>query len=688
MFAKSFQRSLQDLDRNFQAAAKETVTDYLMNPDASGLNFERVQGARDKNFYSVRVNQDIRIILYKKGARVLFLHADHHDKAYAWAERHHLTENERTGAPQLVNTDIEEIQKKIAVPAYEYEVQEPAIFANRSDDYLLDLGVPQDLLSLVKEIPRSGLYDLIDHLPEEVTERLLRLADGETVVPPGKPDLEDPFEHPDAKRRFRTIENREELERALEYPWEQWMVFLHPMQEEVVQRDYSGPARVTGAAGTGKTVVALHRVARLYEQNPDALIFFTTFSKALVARLEPKLELLLGRASTWNDRITVENLHKVARKLYVERTGSDFQRVNDAQLDRIIERATLNVTDVPFSTKFLRAEWDSVIDALGITTWDEYRRVPRVGRGTPLGARQRKLAWSVFERVYSELDAAGRMTFEMLCNHVTHLLNESGDRPYDHVVVDEAQDFGPAELRLCRALAPTSTNDLFFAGDAGQRIYKGKFSWLSQGVDVRGRSSVLRINYRTTEQIRAFADQVLPPDLSAEDEEDRASYSVFPGVPPVLHNEESVTKEIERISEIIESLLERGYSPGDIAMFARTRNLANTRAVPALARLNLEAEPLRNDNPPSHERVAVGTMHAAKGLEFRAVILVACDASVVPLEFVLEQATDSAELDDAVEKERHLLYVATTRARDELFITSSGAPSSLLAFAVDTKTRA
>lgn len=680
MFAKSFSRSLQKLDGTFQNAAKATVTKYLMNPDTAGLNFEAVQRARDKNFYSVRVNQDVRIILYKRGDRVVFLHADHHDRAYDWARRHQLERNERTGAPQLV--EIEEITRTVTNTIVEYKTHEVPLFRDHDDDYLLDLVVPPRLLSAVKHVTRSGLYELIDHLPEEAVERLMRLADGEVVIAPDQVDVENPFEHPDAKRRFRTVEDQGELERALDYPWEQWLVFLHPTQEELVHRDFSGPARVTGAAGTGKTVVALHRVARLHKRDTNAPIFLTTFSKALAARLEPKLELLLGDAAAWRDHITVSNLHKVARRLYTGRTGCDFQRVNDRELDRILEHAARDAGNVPFSARFLRAEWDGTVDALGITRWEEYRTVPRVGRGTPLGARQRKLVWKVFEGVYRELEATGRMTFEMLCHRVTRLLDESGDRPFRHVVVDESQDFGPAELRLCRALAPEGADDLFFAGDSGQRIYMGRFSWLSQGVDVRGRSACLRINYRTTEQIRTFADQVLPEILAGLDEdEERSSFSVLTGVAPTLRVETDPRAESTAIASIIEELLERGYAPGEIGVFARIRNVLEERAEPALRQLGLPFEPLKSDDPPTHTRVALGSMHIAKGLEFRAVIVVGCDVSLVPLEVALEKASDAAELDSLLDMEKHLLYVAATRAREELFLTSSGRPSPFLQFA-------
>lgn len=675
--SKGFFKSLENLDPQAQLMAKATVTDFMNNPEAGGFNFESIHAAQDKNLYSIRVNSDIRLIVHRKDNRLQVLHANHHDKAYEWAARYELSVHPVTGAAQLVEIAerVREVTKTIVLREY----KEEPLFSGYADDYLLSLGVPERWLDFVRTTGRSGLYDLIGHLPDEAIERLLLLADGKPVPRPEPQGDIDPFEHPDAKRRFQVATNEAELARALEYPWEQWMVFLHPMQRELVDRSYSGPARVSGSAGTGKTVVALHRVANLRERNPDARILLTTFSKALASRLEHKLGLLVGTQELRH--VTVANLHRIAYQYWVEKLGNGFQRAPDAQVDQLIKLAARSVPGLTFSPAFLKAEWDTIVDAMGLNTWDDYRSVSRVGRGTPLGARQRQPIWEVFKRVKTHMQGRGLMTFNQLCHLVADHLEASDDKPFDYLVVDESQDLGPAELRLCRALVKEGPNDLFFCGDMGQRIYKGKFPWSTFGVDIRGRSACLRVNYRTTEQICAFASSMLPRELIDIDgeAEERTAVSLLSGPEPQVLAFKSVDDEIEGVAETLQALTQRGYAASDIAIFARTTKLLEGRAEAALSLLTLPYEYLKNDKPATTDYVSLGTMHAAKGLEFRAVIVMACEEKELPASYALNGTVDEAGRAEALEMERQLLYVAATRAREELLITHAGPPSPFLA---------
>ena len=238
-----------------------------INPANPSMSFHKLDKAKDKNFWSVRVSSDLRLIVHKSEASLLLCYVDHHDRAYDWAERRKLETHPRTGAAQLV--EIRETMKEVVVPVYvqiemaarsKPTTEENAIFADTSDDELLGHGVPVEWLVDVKKATGRTLLTLTDHLPAEAAEALLELATG------GKPRAaqpaaltENPFAHPDAQRRFRMMANVEELQRALDFPWEKWTVFLHPEQRQWVERDYSGPARVSGSAGTGKTIVALDR---------------------------------------------------------------------------------------------------------------------------------------------------------------------------------------------------------------------------------------------------------------------------------------------------------------------------------------------------------------------------------------------------------------------------------------------
>src|SRR5690606_14301130 len=228
---------------------------------------------------------------------LLLCYVGHHDDAYAWAERRKLETHPRTGAAQIVQ--IRETVQEVFVPVYVEEERpapkKPALFADASDENLLNYGVPEEWLADVKAANEDTILELADHLPEEAAEALLELATGgKPTEIPATGETKDPFEHPDARRRFRIMANVEELERAFNYPWEKWTLFLHPTQREIVERDYNGPVRVSGTAGTGKTIVALHRAVYLARKHPESRILLTTFSDTLARALRVKLRRLIS----------------------------------------------------------------------------------------------------------------------------------------------------------------------------------------------------------------------------------------------------------------------------------------------------------------------------------------------------------------------------------------------------------
>lgn len=292
--ADTFTSSLARLTTQEQKAVKTTAFDLQMNVSAPGLSFHKLDRAKDANFWSVRVNQDIRLIVHRTGSSLLLAYVDHHDAAYQWAERRKLERHPTTGAMQLV--EVRERVEEVAVvrPVAMAEpaatpAAKPRLFDNLRKVELMGFGVPEDWAEDVRAATEDTLFDVIAHLPQEAQEALLKLAVGERPEPLVATPIEaDPFAHPDAQRRFRVLTNVEELERALDYPWERWAVFLHPDQRQFVERAYSGPARVSGTAGTGKTVVALHRAVHLARRNPGARVLLTTFSKALANALKVK----------------------------------------------------------------------------------------------------------------------------------------------------------------------------------------------------------------------------------------------------------------------------------------------------------------------------------------------------------------------------------------------------------------
>jgi mRNA-degrading endonuclease RelE of RelBE toxin-antitoxin system len=502
--ADTFADSLARLTGDEQKAVKTTAFDLQLNPANPGMSFHKLDKAKDKNFWSVRVSRDIRLIVHQSDASLLLCYVGHHDEAYDWAGRRKLETHPKTGAAQLV--EIRETVKEIVVPVYvQTEIaavplaaEKKFIFAAMTDDELLGYGVPAEWLNDIKRSTEDTLLALTDHLPAEAAEALLELATGgKPRVPQPAVALANPFDHPDAQRRFRVMANVEELQRALDFPWEKWTVFLHPEQRQLVERDYAGPARVTGSAGTGKTIVALHRAAHLARTHPDARVLLTTFSDTLANALQTKLRRLLGNEPRLAERIDVYSLNAIGLRLYKTHVGQATIGSREIVGELLREAATA-VGGHKFSLHFLLTEWEQVVDAWQLDNWEAYRDVVRLGSKTRLPETQREVLWSIFERVRVGLKARHLITHAQLFSTLATSISKNKNVVFDFAVVDEAQDISIAHVRFFAALGAGRPNALFFAGDLEQRIFQQPFSWKSLGVDIRGRSFILRVNYRTS----------------------------------------------------------------------------------------------------------------------------------------------------------------------------------------------
>ena len=689
----TFTDSLAKLTGDEQKAVKTAAFDLQMNPAQPGLKLHQLDRAKDKDFWSVRVSRDIRLIVHRTASSFLLCYVDHHDPAYQWAERRRLARHPRTGAAQLV--EIRETVREIRVPRY-VQVDVPAsslgavaggptasrtaMFADVSNDDLLGYGVPVEWLDDVRAATEDKLLDLADHLPGEAAEALLQLATG------GAPDRPapatagaDPFAHPDAQRRFRVVGDVEALERALDYPWEKWTVFLHPAQRQLVERDYSGPARVSGSAGTGKTIVALHRAVHLARAHPESRVLLATFSAALAAALRTHLRRLIGNEPKIAERLEVHSMSAIGWRLYAANVGR-LNLAADEDIRALLRQEAADVEGHRFGAHFLWTEWSTVVDAWQLASWEDYRDVQRLGRKTRLAEKQRELLWSIFSRVRSALAEQGKLTEPGMFARVAAKMAEAAHPPFDFCVIDEAQDVGVAELRFLAALGGSRSNSLFFAGDLGQRIFQTPFSWRLLGVDVRGRSHTLRINYRTSHQIRRQADCLLPAELADVDgnaERRGATVSVFNGPAPEVRMFESPEDETEAIAGWLRARRDEGYAPQAIGVFVRSLEQIE-RALSAVQVAGMRSVQLDDGSGGVSGSVAVGTMHLAKGLEFRAVAVAACDDEVIPLQARIERVGDDADLEEVYGTERHLLYVACTRARDRLLVTGVDPGSEFL----------
>ena len=666
--AETFTSSFGRLSGQDQKAVKASVFDLQMDPSGNGLQLHRIDKSKDANFWSARVNRDVRLVVHKTSNSMLVAYVDHHDDAYAWAERRRIEAHPTTGAVQIV--EVRERVEEIARPAsfaFIFPEDKPspatdtsAIFASLDERALLSVGVPTDWIADVRAATEDGFFALAEHLPAEASEALLEYAaTGTLPKATPAPAAVDPFAHPDALRRIRPIADQDELEQALSYTWERWGVFLHPSQRELVDRTFNGPARVAGSAGTGKTIVAIHRAVRLARENPSARILLASFSQPLADAMAKKLLVLAPETGGIVPRITTASFQGIAEQMYQLEHGARPRIASETVLrDRLGDAATAAKLK-GFSDRFLLSEWLNVIDAWGITSFDGYATVQRMGRKSRLGPNQRERLWSVFKAVRQALAAERYTTWAEVFGDLAASLADKAKKPFAYVILDEAQDLAPAELRFFAALAPATPNALFLAGDMGQRIFQHPYSWAGLGVDVRGRSHTLKVCYRTSQQIRRAADRLLPAvlrDVDGTEDERRGIVSVFEGPDPDVRILATVDEEKETVAATVQTWLDSGIEPHEIGLFVRTAALVD-RPRAAI------------DGFAGSDEMITAPMSLAKGLEFRAVAVMACDEGVLPLDERVGDAADEVELDDIYETERRLLYVACTRAREHLLVT-------------------
>ena len=418
LLADSFTGALARLPAAEAKSVKTTVVDLQIDPTGKGLSFHRIDKSKDPNFWSVRVGRDLRLIVHKTADSLLVAYVDHHDKAYGWAERRRIEAHPTTGAVQIVEVRERVEEVTAGAPSVGPAVaaaapSEAAVglpFAGLDDAALLSVGVPADWLSDLRAATENAFFDMAPHLPAEAAEALLHYAtDG--ILPISAPaPVADAYAHPDAQRRIRLIVDEEELRQALEYPWERWSVFLHPSQRAVVERRFGGPARVSGSAGTGKTVVALHRAVALARKNPQARLLLTTFSEPLARSLSAKLVVLAPETGGIAPRITISDWHGVADELFQLIHGRRPRVVGTDMLRIMIAKAADAAGVRGFTQRFLLSEWTNVVDAWGIDGPERYAGVPRLGRRSPLGPRQRERLWSVFGPVAAALREQGIFT--------------------------------------------------------------------------------------------------------------------------------------------------------------------------------------------------------------------------------------------------------------------------------------
>lgn len=701
-----FLTAFSRIPRTQQKKVRNTIEDFQNDPTSSGLNFEKIEKASDKKLCSIRIDKNYRGIVMKPetGSVYLLLWVDTHDEAYDWASKRRCLINPNTGALQIVPVSINAVEESLE-ETVQNENQE-GLFADFRDRELKRLGLPEELLPAVRSvITEDDLDAQISNFPEEVSEALYMLAagysledalreleKGDEVKEVDETDFEKALNHPDSQRRFHIVSDALELQDMLNAPLEQWRVFLHPSQRRIVEMKANGPVRVLGGAGTGKTVVAMHRVKWLLEncftQKTDRILF-VSFTKNLVADIDSNLSRILS--SEQKERVEVTNLDSWVRA-FLDKKGYEGKIAYEEITDSLWKSAlNMKPEDPALPDSFYKEEWREVIQSQGISSADQYMRASRLGRGRSLDRKSRNLVWPVFEEFRNLLEERKLKEPEDAFRDARSVLSSSSSAlPYKCVIVDEAQDFGTEAFKLISVLSQSShrdesekgVNSLFIVGDSRQRIYGRKVVLGRCGIEIRGRSRRLRINYRTTEETRSWASQVLEgkgfDDLDGGEDDSRGYRSLMNGPAPEILQFDTFENEIEALSQKIKDMVEKSdLEHSHICVVARTERELE-RYQQAFELKGFESYRIRRKDSQTSPGIRFATMHRVKGIEFEHVLIVAVQEGLVPLAYAMRGCDNEVSRLNAEMGERSLLYVAATRAKRTVTISYHGKKSEFL----------
>ena len=699
--------SVARLDRSVQNKV-QSAFDKFTEATFAGLHLEKIAGARDAHVRTIRIDDNFRGVVRAPEAGDVYVLYEvlPHDEASRLAKRIVFDVNSATGGVQVWDVvAVEELTGALADvcdgPRSAGSDRNGNSFAGFSDKDLRTLGLADTAIDLLRAapagIPAETLAETVAaKLPPAQAEAVTMLAAGYTVeeawaelVSGEAPefvdtrDLTAALEHPASADAFHVLADGAELADILSAPLDVWRVFLHPVQRQIAYRpSYTGPARVTGGPGTGKTVVAVHRARYLAERAQDSdRILVTTFSRTLADLIPDMLRKLGGR--DLHDRVEVLNADRLAHQIVRDHLGRPFTILREDDEAALWDEA-IAATGYRFPATFVRQEWRQVVLAQGLLTEDDYLAAGRPGRGVRLTAPDRTALWQVFAHVHDALAREGAFPMLLLAQQAAALLAETNTRPYRHVLVDEAQDLHPVHWRLLRAAVQPAPDDLFLVGDTHQRVYEHRVSLSQVGINVRGRSARLKINYRSTQEILGWSLGLLRgqrfDDLDSGADTLAAYRSQLHGDRPLVHGYTNRAQEMTALADTVRGWLDGGVAAEDVAVAARTNALAKL-ANETLLNAGLPTALLssRDAGRGRGGCVDVGTMHRIKGLEYRCVAVVGCNRHLMPLEVSLTpEAVDPAERDNDLQRERSLLYVACTRAREDLAVSWYGQASPFL----------
>lgn len=688
--SSDFLTQFASLPRKIQKKVTEFLNKFKNNPNSPGIHYEKLKDGIDNKICSVRIDDAYRCIVARQEETgvYLMLWVDHHDEAYDWAKRKRCEVNPKSGAIQVFN-----IEEKVMKQPFDAA---SALFASFSDEDLLSLGLPEAQLEFARSFAtKEAFYDAKKQFPQDAYENLSWLAEGipisevkdmlesDQAENEDSDNLADALERPVSMKSFVVVEGEDELRRIMSEPLEKWRVFLHPTQRKIVNKHYSGAARVLGGAGTGKTVVAMHRARHLAAKaQGQEKILFTTYTANLAQDIRENLRKICSTLEM--RRIEVINLDAwVAR--FLREQGYGAKIIYGEAVCKIWEDAMAMADDeLGFTAGFYEEEWNRVVVAQEAFSLPLYVKATRSGRGTRLDRKKRMRVWKVMEAYQNLMKERQFRDVNMAMYECSMLVAKMPQSPlYDHVIVDEGQDFSANALKLLRALAGNEhPDDLFIVGDAHQRIYKNKAVLSQCGIQIRGRSSLLKINYRTTEEIRRAAFAMLSGITFDGMDEDvdtgEICQSLMHGVTPQFFEFKDANEEFAFVLAQIKKLQGNGVSLNDICLVARTHRLIEN-FIAQLTKNGLHSFEIKQSKTDdrSLEGLRVATMHRVKGLEFEYMFIAAANNRVIPLASAIDH-TDKVSTQESLTAEKCLLYVAMTRAQKGVIITSYGRKSEFL----------
>lgn len=683
---------LFELPKVIQKKVLEFQKKFRENSKSEAIHLEPISIFKDQQLRTARIDQKYRAIIRvpQSGDNFYLLWVDNHDEAMDWAKNRMFVWNESTQTAQIFNSpEIADIKANNIS-----ENINEGLFKKYSTEQLLLIGVPNELMNMVRSLMNLDELSASEkYLPIDVFENLFYLSEGANIelmiaeINEGKSKSENIDEQSNSinnQRSFVEVDD-ELMNEIINGDLSKWQIYLHPSQRKLVESNFKGSFKLTGGAGTGKTVVALHRLkflSLLPIGTDKRKILFTTFTNSLTTNLN----VLANKLTIDNSHYLINNIDSVVRDLAKEnkivdketRVLDTFNSKSSYELwDDLLEQ---NLSE--FDTSFLNLEYQNVILYNNVSSLEEYLKVSRIGRGKPITRKQKMEIWQLIELYVKKKIQDGYIDRAELFNKTAEYFNKQQIKPFKYIIADEIQDLSNVELRFLRSLVEAKGNDLFLVGDPFQKIYARRINFTSAGISLRGnKSKQLKINYRTSEEIKRLAlsaiNGVNYDDFDGENETLNGYMSLFHGSIPTYDLFKTKSEELDAIVNSIKEYKNNGFKYNDIAIGCRTKD--------AIKEIKNHFHKLKipySDNSINSSKdingIVLSTFHGLKGLEFKAVILSDVNNRTSPLYIRKMDNMEQVEKEEYLNSEKSLMYVAITRAVSILKITGTGIKSSLV----------